>query len=53
MSTIPDGNWPPSLERQYAQIKIIQQERLSGAETVLKMQKDYICCNIDEIVHSV
>ena len=51
MSTLPDGDWPPSLGRQYTQLAMIEQEReLPGAELVATMERDYIHGNIDNIV---
>ena len=51
MSTLPDGDWPPSLGRQYTQLAMIEREReLPGAELVATMEKDYIRGNIDNIV---
>ena len=51
MSTLPDGDWPPSLGRQYTRIAMIDQKReLPGAELVATMEKDYIHGNIDNIV---
>ena len=51
MSTLPDGDWPPSLGRQYTRLAMIEQEReLPGAELVATMEKDYIHGNIDNIV---
>ena len=51
MSTLPDGDWPPSLGRQYTQLAMIQQKReLPGAQLVATMEKDYIHGNIDNIV---
>ena len=51
MSTLPDGDWPPSLGRQYTRLALIEQEReLPGAELVATMEKDYIHGNIDNIV---
>ena len=51
MSTLPDGDWPPSLGRQYTRLALIEQEReLPGAELVATMERDYIRGNIDNIV---
>ena len=51
MSTLPDGDWPPSLGRQYTRLAMIEQEeRLPGAELVATMERDYIHGNIDNIV---
>ena len=51
MSTLPDGDWPPSLGRQYTKLALIEQEReLPGAELVATMERDYIHGNIDNIV---
>ena len=51
MSTLPDGDWPPSLGRQYTRLAIIEQEReLPDAELVATMERDYIHGNIDNIV---
>ena len=51
MSTLPDGDWPPSLGRQYTRLAMIEQEReLPGAEQVATMERDYIHGNIDNIV---
>ena len=51
MSTLPDGDWPPSLGRQCTQLAMIEQKReLPGAELVATMEKDYIHGNIDNIV---
>ena len=51
MSTLPDGDWPPSLGRHYTRLAMIEQEReLPGAELVATMERDYICGNIDNIV---
>ena len=51
MSTLPDGDWPPSLGRQYTRLAMIEREReLPSAELVATMEKDYIRGNIDNIV---
>ena len=51
MSTLPDGDWPPSLGRQYTRLAMIEQKReLPGAELVATMERDYIHGNIDNIV---
>ena len=51
ISTLPDGDWPPSLGRQYTQLAMIEREReLPGAELVATMERDYIHGNIDNIV---
>ena len=51
MPTLPDGDWPPSLGRQYTRLAMIEQKReLPGAELVATMEKDYIHGNIDNIV---
>ena len=51
MSTLPDGDWPPSLGRQYTRLAMIEQEReLPGAELVATMERDYIHGNVDNIV---
>ena len=51
MPTLPDGDWPPSLGRQYTRLAMIEQEReLPGAELVATMERDYIHGNIDNIV---
>ena len=51
MPTLPEGDWPPSLGRQYTRLAMIEQEReLPGAELVATMGKDYIHGNIDNIV---
>ena len=51
MSTLPDGEWPPSLGRQYTRLAMIEREReLPGAELVATMERDYIHGNIDNIV---
>ena len=51
MSILPDGDWPPSLGRQYTRLAMIErEERLPGAELVATMQRDYIHGNIDNIV---
>ena len=51
MSTLPDGDWPPSLGRLYTRLAMIEREReLPGAELVATMEKDYIHGNIDNIV---
>ena len=51
MPTLPDGDWPPSLGRQYTQLAMIEQEReLPGAKLVATMERDYIHGNIDNIV---
>ena len=51
MSTLPDGDWPPSLGRPYTRLAMIEQEReLTGAELVATMERDYIRGNIDNIV---
>ena len=51
MPTLPDGDWPPSLGRQYTRLAMIEQEReLPGAELVATMERDYIRGNIDNIV---
>ena len=51
MSTLPDGDWPPSLGRQYTRLAMIErEERLPGAELVATMERDYIHGNIDNIV---
>ena len=51
MPTLPEGEWPPSLGRQYTRLVMIQQKReLPGAELVATMEKDYIHGNIDNIV---
>ena len=51
MSTLPDGDWPPSLGKQYTRLAVIEQKReLPGAELVATMERDYIHGNIDNIV---
>ena len=51
MSTLPDGDWPPSLGRHYTRLAMIEQEReLPGAKLVATMEIDYILGNIDNIV---
>ena len=51
MSTLPDGDWPPSLGRHYTRLAMIEREReLPGAELVATMERDYIHGNIDNIV---
>ena len=51
MSTLPDGDWPPSLGRQYTQLAMIEQEReLPGAEVLATMERDFIHGNINNIV---
>ena len=51
MSTLPDGDWPPSLGRQYTRLAMIEQKReLPGAELVATMERDCIRGNIDTIV---
>ena len=51
MPTLPDGDWPPSLGRQYTRLAMIEQKReLPGAELVATMERDYIHGNIDNIV---
>ena len=51
MPTLPDGDWPPSLGRQYTRLAMIEREReLPGAELVATMERDYIHGNIDNIV---
>ena len=51
MSILPDGDWPPSLGRQYTRLAMIEQKReLPGAELVATMERDYIHGNIDNIV---
>ena len=48
MPTLPDGDWPPSLERQYTRLAMIEREReLPGAELVATMERDYIHGNIE------
>ena len=51
MFTLPDGDWPPSLGRQYTRLAMIEQEReLPGVELVATMERDYIHGDIDNIV---
>ena len=51
MCILPDGDWPPSLGRQYTRLAMIEQEReLPRAELVVTMERDYIHGNIDNIV---
>ena len=51
MSTLPDGDWPPSLGKQYTRLAMIKRKReLPGAELVATMERDYIHGNIDNIV---
>ena len=51
MSTLPDGDWPPSLGRQYTRLAMIEQKReLPGAELVATMERDCIRGNIDNIL---
>ena len=51
MPILPDGDWPPSLGRQYTRLAMIEREReLPGAELVDTMERDYIHGNIDNIV---
>ena len=51
MSTLPDGDWPPSLGRKYTRLAMIEQEReLPDAELVATMERDYIHGNIDNII---
>ena len=51
MSTLPDGDWPPSLGSQYTRLAMIEREReLPDAELVATMERDYIHGNIDNII---
>ena len=51
ISTLPEGDWPPSLGRQYTQLAMIERDReLPGAELVATMEREYIHGNIDNIV---
>ena len=51
MPILPDGDWPPSLGRQYTRLAMIEQKReLPGAEYIATMERDYIHGNIDNIV---
>ena len=51
MPTLPEGDWPPSLGRQYTRLAMIEREReLPGAELVATMERDYIRGNMDNIV---
>ena len=51
MSTLPDGDWPPSLGKQYTRLALIEREReLPDAELLATMERDYIHGNIDNIV---
>ena len=50
MSILPDGDWPPSLGKQYTRLAMIErEERLPDAELVATMERDYIHGNIDNI----
>ena len=41
MPTLPDGDWPPSLRKQYTRLAMIEQEReLPGPELVATMERD-------------
>ena len=51
MSTLPDGDWPPSIERHYIRLAMIErEERLHDAKLVATMERDYIHGDIDNIV---
>ena len=51
MSTLPDGDWPPSIERHYTRLAMIErEERLHDAKLVATMERDYIHGDIDNIV---
>ena len=51
MPTLPDGDWPPSLGKQYTRLALIEQEReLPDAELLATMERDYIHGDIDNIV---
>ena len=51
MSTLPEGDWPPSLGRQYTRLAMIEQKReLPDAKLVATMERDYVHGNIDNIV---
>ena len=51
MSTLPDGDWPPSIERHYTRLAMIErEERLPDAKLVATMERDYIHGDIDNIV---
>ena len=51
VSTLPDGDWPPSLGRQYTRLAMIEREReLPGTELVATMEREYIHGNIDNII---
>ena len=51
MSTLPDGDWPPSLGKQYTRLALIEREReLPDAELLATMERDYIHGDIDNIV---
>ena len=52
MSVLPEGDWPPSIGRQYTRLALIEIERdsLPGAEFAETMERDYIHGNVDNIV---
>ena len=52
MSVLPEGDWPPSIGRQYTRLAMIEIERdsLPGAEFAETMERDYIHGKIDNIV---
>ena len=53
MPTLPDGDWPPSLGRQYTRLAMIEQERkLHSTDSEATIKKDCVRGNIDKIIKS-
>ena len=51
MSTLPDGDWPPSLGRQYTRLAMIERDRkLHSTDSEATMKRDCVRGNIDKII---
>ena len=51
MSTLPDGDWPPSLGRQYTRLAMIERDRkLHSTDSEATMMRDCVRGNIDKII---
>ena len=53
MPTLPDGDWPPSLGRQYTRLAMIERDRkLHSTDSEATMKRDCVRGNIDKIIKS-
>ena len=53
MPTLPDGDWPSSLGRQYTRLAMIEQERkLHSTDSEATIKRDCVRANIDKIIKS-